>query len=375
LYLEGSDQHRGWFHSSLLESCGTRGRAPYDGVLTHGFVLDEEGRKMSKSVGNVVDPADLMRDYGADILRIWVASSDYSDDLRIGKEIMGSAVDAYRKMRNTLRYLLGALAGFEESERLPTEKMPELERYMLHRVAEIDAAVRDGYQAFDFKGVWRTVADFASLDLSAFYLDIRKDSLYCDHPSAERRRAARTTMEILFDRLTVWIAPVLVFTTEEAWASRHGTAMGGGGFASVHLRTLPETPAGWRNDAHAGTWEKLRDLRRAATGALEVERREKRIGASLEASLTLYLKDDALLAAVKERDLSELFITSEVTVEKGEGPAGAFRLDDAPGVAVAARVSEHAKCQRCWRYTDDVGADARHPNACDRCAAAVEKMA
>ncbi len=375
LYLEGSDQHRGWFHSSLLESCGTRGRAPYDGVLTHGFVLDEEGRKMSKSVGNVVDPADLMRDYGADILRIWVASSDYSDDLRIGKEIMGSAVDAYRKMRNTIRYLLGALSGMTPAERLPANEMPELERYMLHRIAEIDDAVRAGYEAFDFKGVWRAVSDFASLDLSAFYLDIRKDSLYCDPPSAPRRRAARTVMEIVFDRLTVWIAPVLVFTTEEAWASRYGTEMGGGGFASVHLRTLPETPKDWRNEALAATWGNLRDIRRVATGALEIERREKRIGASLEAELTLYLGDDALFAAVKGRDLSELFITSDVAVEKGAGPASAFRLADVASVAVTPRVSDHRKCQRCWRYTDDVGSHAAHPDACARCADAVEAMA
>jgi isoleucyl-tRNA synthetase len=374
LYLEGSDQHRGWFHSSLLESCGTRGRAPYDGVLTHGFVLDEDGRKMSKSVGNVVDPADIMRDYGADILRIWVASSDYSDDLRIGKEILGSAVDAYRKMRNTIRYLLGALSGFTPSERLPVEKMPELERYMLHRVAEIDDAVRAGYKAFDFKGVWRAVFDFATLDLSAFYLDIRKDSLYCDHPSSERRRAARTVMEVLFDRLTVWIAPVLVFTTEEAWASRHGTEIGGGGFASVHLRTLPEAPKGWRDEALAATWERLRDIRRVATGALEVERREKRIGASLEATLKLHLEDDAMFAAVKGRDLAEIFITSDVAVERGEGPAGAFRLPEVAGVAAVPGISDHAKCQRCWRYTDDVGSRSGHPDACARCADAVDAM-
>ena len=182
-------------------------------------------------------------------------------------------------------------------------------------------------------------------------------------------------MEILFDRLTVWIAPVLVFTAEEAWASRHGTDMGGGGFASVHLRTLPETPAGWRDSALAATWETLRDIRRVATGALEVERREKRIGASLEASLTLHLGGDARLAAVKDRDLAELFITSDVTVEKGDGPASAFRLADVAGVAVVPRVSDHEKCQRCWRYTDDVGSNAAHPDACARCADAVEAMA
>ena len=369
LYLEGSDQHRGWFHSSLLESCGTRGRAPYDGVLTHGFVLDEDGRKMSKSLGNVVDPADIMKEYGADILRIWVASSDYSDDLRIGKEIMGSAVDAYRKVRNTIRYLLGALNGFSEQETLPREEMPELERYMLHLVAKLDEEVRAGYDAFDFKGVWRKVFDFCTLDLSAFYLDIRKDSLYCDEPDSDRRCAARTVMNIVFEHLTAWIAPVLVFTMEEAWGHRHGKGAG-----SVHLRLLPEAERGWRDDALAAEWAKLRRIRRVATGAIEVERREKRIGASLEASPTVYLKDDALLAAAKGRDLAELFITADVRVETGDGPAAAFRLDETPGVAVVVAESDHKKCQRCWRYTDDVGSKAHHPDACGRCADAVDRL-
>ncbi len=369
LYLEGSDQHRGWFHSSLLESCGTRGRAPYDGVLTHGFVLDEEGRKMSKSLGNVVDPADIMKEYGADILRIWVASSDYSDDLRIGKEIMGSSVDAYRKIRNTIRYLIGALGGIAEAERLPVEKMPELERYMLHLVAALDDEVRAGYEAFDFKGVWRKVFDFCTLDLSAFYLDIRKDSLYCDHAEEDRRRAARTVMDIVFDHLTAWISPILVFTMEEAWDYRHGKDKG-----SAHLRQLPEAQKAWRDDVLAERWGKLRDIRRAVTGAIEIERREKRIGASLEASPTLYLKDDALVAAIKGVDLAELFISSNVRVETGEGPANAFRLNEAPGVAVVAAESDHKKCQRCWRYTDDVGAVAGHADACGRCADAVDRM-
>jgi isoleucyl-tRNA synthetase len=366
LYLEGSDQHRGWFHSSLLESCGTRGRAPYDGVLTHGFVLDEEGRKMSKSLGNVIDPADLMKEYGADILRIWVASSDYADDLRIGKEIMGSAVDAYRKVRNTIRYLLGALNGFAEAERLPAAKMPELERYMLHRVANLDAEVRGGYEAFDFKGVWRKVFDFVTLDLSAFYLDIRKDSLYCDHPSSDRRRAARTVMDVVFDHLTAWIAPILVFTMEEAWGFRHGAGKG-----SVHLRPLPEAHSGWRDETIAARWGKLRDIRRVVTGALEVERREKRIGASLEAAPTLYLKDRSAIDGV---DLEELFISSEARVEKGDGPANAFRLLEVEGVAVLVAESAHKKCQRCWRYTDDVGVKKDHPDACARCADAVDRM-
>jgi isoleucyl-tRNA synthetase len=369
LYLEGSDQHRGWFHSSLLESCGTRGRAPYDGVLTHGFVLDEDGRKMSKSLGNVVDPADIMKDYGADILRIWVASSDYSDDLRIGKEIIGSSVDAYRKVRNTIRYLLGALKGFEETEKLPCEEMPELERYMLHLVAKLDEEVRKGYEAFDFKGVWRKVFDFCTLDLSAFYLDIRKDSLYCDDPASPRRRAARTVMDVVFEHLTAWISPVLVFTMEEAWGYRHGKGAG-----SVHLRQLPNADPSWRDEAIAARWDELRDIRRVVTGAIEVERREKRIGASLEAIATLYLRDDARLALAKAQDLAELFISSDVTIEKGEGPADAFRLDDVAGVAVIVAESDHRKCQRCWRYVADVGSNAGHPDACARCADAVDRQ-
>jgi isoleucyl-tRNA synthetase len=365
LYLEGSDQHRGWFHSSLLESCGTRGRAPYEGVLTHGFVLDEDGRKMSKSLGNVVDPADLMKEYGADILRIWAASSDYSDDLRIGKEIMGSAVDSYRKVRNTLRYLLGALAGFSEEERLPHAKMPELERYLLDLVARLDEDVRAGYAAFDFKGVWRKVFDFCTLDLSAFYLDIRKDSLYCDAPSSERRRAARTVMDIVFDRLTAWLAPVIVFTAEEAHAAR-------GRDGSVHLRLFPADGATWRDDALAADWAQLRKIRRVATGAIEIDRRDKRIGASLESAPTVYLADKALMAIAQSRDLAELFITADVTLVEGEGPADAFRLDDAPGVAVRTAVSDARKCARCWRYVDDIGVAPAHPDACGRCADVVE---
>ncbi len=367
LYLEGSDQHRGWFQSSLLESCGTRGQAPYKGVLTHGFVLDENGLKMSKSVGNVVDPADIMKTYGADILRIWAASADYADDLRIGKEIIGSAVDAYRKLRNTIRYLLGAVSGYTEEEAVAPADMPELERYILHRLVELDDQVRAGYEAFDFKGVWRQVLDFCTLDLSAFYLDIRKDSLYCDAPATMRRRAARTVMNACLDRLMVWLAPFCIFTMEEAWAERYGEEAG-----SVHLQLFPETPAAWRDDALAQSWSVLRRVRRVVTGALEVERREKRIGSSLEAAPVLYLASDELRSAVSAHDLAELFITSTVTVEAGEGPADAFRLDDVQGVAVTPAASTLAKCARCWRFLPDIGIQPNHPAVCGRCAEAVE---
>ncbi|MEM1194214.1 MAG: isoleucine--tRNA ligase [Pseudomonadota bacterium] len=364
IYLEGSDQHRGWFQSSLLEACGTRGRAPYDNVLTHGFVLDAEGRKMSKSMGNVVDPEKITNQYGADILRIWVASSDYADDLRIGDEIIGSAVDAYRKLRNTLRYLLGALNGFDDGERVATADMPELERYMRHRLAETDAQVRACYEAFDFKGAWRLVFDLCASDLSAFYLDVRKDSLYCDDPSALRRRAARTVMADALDCIIRWLAPVCVFTMEEAFLARYRDAQD----RSVHLETFFEVPDDWHDAALNERWQALRSVRRVITGALEGERREKKIGASLEASPTVYVADAALLAQCQSTDFMELAITSTIRFKAGDGPAGAFRLEDTPGIAVTSTRTTARKCNRCWRYTGDVGDRAGAPDLCGRCA-------
>ncbi|HEX6012530.1 MAG TPA: isoleucine--tRNA ligase, partial [Geminicoccaceae bacterium] len=283
LYLEGSDQHRGWFQSSLLESCGTRGRAPYDSVLTHGFVVDADGRKMSKSLGNVVSPIDLMKTHGADILRLWVVSGDYAEDIRIGKEILDGIGDNYRRLRNTLRYVLGNLAGFAEAERLPRDEMPELERWVLHRLAELDALVRECNRDFDFPRLYGAVHNFCATDLSAFYFDVRKDALYCDPADGVRRRAARTVLDELFRCLTAWLAPVLAFTAEEAWLTRHPDG------GSVHLRTFPEVPAEWRDPELGERWERVRRVRRVITGALELERKEKRIGASLQAAPTVYL--------------------------------------------------------------------------------------
>ncbi|MEL7240507.1 MAG: class I tRNA ligase family protein, partial [Planctomycetota bacterium] len=267
VYCEGSDQHRGWFQSSLLESCGTRGRAPYDHIVTNGFVVDGEGRKMSKSLGNVMAPEEVIKSYGAEIIRIWVASSDYTDDLRISKEIIDSAVDSYRKLRNTLRYLLGALDGFDEAERLAVSEMPELERYVLHLLTEVETEVRAAYDAFDFKRAFRKALDFCSIDLSAFYLDVRKDALYCDRPDDATRRAARTVMDIVLSRVIGWLAPICVFTMEEAWLERYGDDAG-----SIHLTAFPETDAAWRDEDLAARWAELRRVRRVVTGALEVER-------------------------------------------------------------------------------------------------------
>ncbi|MAW81734.1 MAG: isoleucine--tRNA ligase [Parvularcula sp.] len=370
VYCEGSDQHRGWFQSSLLEACGTRGRAPYEHVVTNGFVVDGDGRKMSKSLGNVMAPEEVIKQYGAEIVRIWVASSDYTEDLRISKEIIGSSVDAYRRLRNTLRYLLGALNGFSDAERLDAKDMPELERYVLHRLAVLDEDVRAGYDKFDFKGVWRKVFDFASLELSAFYLDVRKDSLYCDRPDDKRRRAARTVMSEVFDRLVLWLAPICVFTAEEAWLSRYPSDDG-----SVHLALFPETPKSWRDDALGAKWKKIREVRRVVTGALEVERREKRIGASLEAAPIVHVADDALREAYQGLDAAELFITSGAVLSADPAPDGAFRLEGESGVVAVEPVeAEGEKCRRCWRILPEVGVHESHTDLCERCIDAVEAV-
>ncbi|HKY95376.1 MAG TPA: isoleucine--tRNA ligase [Kiloniellales bacterium] len=365
LYLEGSDQHRGWFHSSLLESCGTRGRAPYDAVLTHGFVVDEEGRKMSKSLGNGIDPADVIKESGADILRLWVVASDFSEDLRIGPQILKYQVDAYRRFRNTLRYLLGALSDFDPAERLPFEEMPELERLILHRLASLDLLVRQATEDFDFHAIYRALHDFCAGELSAFYFDVRKDSLYCDRPDDPRRRACRTVLDQVFDCLTAWLAPILCFTAEEAWL-----ASGRAPRESVHLRTYPELSKAWIDPELDARWDRLKAVRRVVTGALELARADKRIGASLQAAPRVWIADPDLLALAQQQDFAEIAITSAVELVAGEGPAEAFRLSDVAGVAVEAVLAEGGKCQRCWRVLPEV-----EDELCHRCTAAVDQLA
>ena len=365
LYLEGSDQHRGWFQSSLLESCATRGRAPYDQVLTHGFVLDEHGRKMSKSAGDAMSPAKIEQQYGADILRIWAASSDYNEDIRVGSEIIGSAVDAYRKLRNTLRYLLGALSGYTDDEAVPHADMPELERYALHRLDAVSGAVREAYEAYDFKAAWRALTEFAAQDLSALHFDVRKDSLYCDAASDPTRRAARTVMAACFDHLVRWMAPICPFTAEEAWLERHPSEREAG---SVHLQRFLDPDPDWRDDALAADWSALRAARRVVTGALEVQRRDKVIGASLEAAVLVHAEGEGLRRALARQDMAELFIVSDAALaEIGKADPEAFRLPEAPGVAVSVGPAPGTKCGRCWRVRRDVGSDA----LCGRCAEVV----
>ncbi|CAN5448496.1 isoleucine--tRNA ligase [soil metagenome] len=369
VYLEGSDQHRGWFHSSLLESCGTRGRAPYDAVITHGFTMAEDGRKMSKSLGNQVFPQDVIKQSGADILRLWVASTDYTEDQRIGPEILKTNVENYRKLRNTLRYILGALGGFAEHERLAQKRMPELERYILHKLHELHGAVTKAYRDYDFKRVCTLLQNFMNSDLSAFYLDIRKDSLYCDPFSSHRRRACRTVMDQLFHCLTTWLAPLLCFTMEEVWTARFP-----GEGSSVHLMPFAKPPDEWQDDALSEKWEMVRAVRRVVTGALEIERQQKKtIGSSLEAAPVIYVTDGDLRDALDGVDLAEMAITSAAALATEAPPADAFTLPDVPGVAVVFHRAEGRKCARSWKISTEIGSDAEFPDITPRDAKAVRE--
>ena len=350
LYLEGSDQHRGWFQSSLLESCGSRGRAPFKAVLTHGFTMDAKGMKMSKSLGNTISPLDLMKEHGADILRLWALSVDFTEDHRIGKEILGGVADQYRKLRNTFRYLLGALDGFGEDEKVGVEAMPELERYMLHLTAELDKKLRHAINDFDFNSYTRLLADFANNDLSAFYFDIRKDVLYCEVNAetgrqTETRRAYRTVLDLLYHALVRWLAPVLVFTSEEVWGTRYPDG------GSVHLLDWPELIAVEADVPFRAKWHDIRFARALASAAIEPMRRDKYIGSSLEADVHLSVSDPKAYEACTSVDMAEICITSTCLVSLG---------DD---MAVAQRTEKH-KCGRCWRYLPEVEDDGE---LCGRC--------
>ncbi|GAB0119526.1 isoleucine--tRNA ligase [Acidisoma sp. 7E03] len=349
LYLEGSDQHRGWFHSSLLEAVGTRGRAPFKAVLTHGFIVDEQGRKMSKSLGNGVEPQDVIDKYGADILRLWVMSSDARDDLSIGPEILKQQGELYRRLRNTLRWLLGSLDGFEDTETLPHTELPELERWVLHRLTELDAELRRAVESHDWTGVYPAIHHFCATDLSAYYFDIRKDALYCDRPDSIRRRAVRTVLDQLHRCLSTWLAPVLVFTAEEAWQTRFGTE------TSVHRQLFPTLPAAWHDTALAEKWARVREVRRLGTTKLEAMRQAGQIGASLQADVTLGFPEgeDRLLS---EADWADALIVSSV------------RFAAAEAVSAEASVAAGEKCARCWRVLPEVDAETK---LCLRCTDAV----
>ncbi len=348
LYLEGSDQHRGWFQSSLLESAGTRGRAPYDEVLTHGFALDPQGKKMSKSLGNTVDPLKVMDESGADILRLWVASTDYFEDVRIGKEILAGTTDAYRKLRNTFRYLLGALDGFSDAEKVPVTEMPELERWVLHRLALLDTELRQAATDYEFNRYTRAIMAFANDDLSAFFFDVRKDVLYCEvGPNAPqgtaKRRAYRTVLDTVFHALVRWMAPILSFTTEEVWRTRFD------GQGSVHLLEWPEIDSDWRDDALAAAFDLTLATRQRVTEAIEPLRREKVIRSSNEARVLIPESQLDVLAQPRT-DLPELFIVAEVAGNQSD--------------TVDVERTDFAKCGRCWRHLPEVKEDE---GLCGRC--------
>jgi isoleucyl-tRNA synthetase len=359
LYLEGSDQHRGWFHSSLLESSGTRGRAPYEAVLTHGFVLDEQGRKMSKSVGNVTSPLKVADQQGIDILRLWVVASDYSEDLKIGPEILKYQADAYRRFRNTLRFVLGNLHDFNESKAVAVADMPELERWVLHRLSEMDELVRTATEVYDFHKIYQSLHNFCAIDLSALYFDVRKDGLYCNPQEGLSGRACRTVLAEVLRCLTTWIAPFLSFTAEEVWQVRKADEAARGVTTSlvpeesVHLAMFPELPAEWRDEALGQKWSSLWDVRRVITGAIEPLRAAKEIGSSLQAKPSVYLSGEKA-ALVEGVDLAELAITSALSVELGEAPSDAFTLDEVEGVAVVVGLASGGKCERCWKILPEV---------------------
>lgn len=370
LYLEGSDQHRGWFQSSLLEAVGSRGAAPYKAVLTHGFILDEKGYKMSKSVGNGKAPVELMQEYGADILRLWVAGSDYTEDIKFGENILKGHVDVYRRLRNTFCYLLGSFDGFDAGQRVAYKDMGSLDRFILHRLAELDESVRACIARFDFQRLIADINNFCARDLSAFYFDICKDALYCDDPAGVKRRAIVTVLDDVFTCLVHWLAPILPFTCEEAWLSYKGLTLEDNS-ESIHLSTLPKLPAQWRDDALAAQWAQIIAVRGVVTGALEPKRADKTIGASLEAAPVVYVADDKLAKALQGINFADVCITSGIAITTASAPAGAFTLADVAGVGVVFAPAGNGKCARCWRYMPDHGSVAEHPDLCGRCAAVV----
>lgn len=421
VYLEGSDQHRGWFQSSLLEACGTRGRAPYKMIITHGFTLDGNGKKMSKSLGNVVSPQEIIEKYGADILRLWVMATDYWEDQRLSQDSIQTAVDSYRKLRNVIRWMLGTLSALRElpdiqkglkdkalnadiaqieafisGDSAQPDIMPELERYMLARLGALEAQIKANYAAYDFKRIVRALLDFANLDLSAFYFDIRKDALYCDAPSSRRRIAALYAIKAIFERFITWLAPLLPFTAEEAWQEYHGTglmaadepAAGGrdkaqakiagaevkaGDKISVHREQFRPVPKDWDNAQLTEKWEAIRRARRVVTGALEEARAAKHIGSSLEAAIEISVNNAALRQALENADMEEICITGPVQLRAGAAKAGAFTLPEIADIAVSWQKAAGKKCARSWRWTSNVGQDAEFPDVSARDAQALRE--
>jgi len=373
LYLEGSDQHRGWFHSSLLTAVGTRGRAPYESVLTHGFVVDAEGKKMSKSLGNVVAPEEVIKKHGAEILRLWVSASDYRDDIRISENILKQLSDAYRRIRNTSRFMLGNLFDFDPSKDLvPYESMPEIDRFALHRLQKLIERTRNAYNTYEFHIIYHALYNYCIVDLSAFYLDILKDRLYTSPPESSGRKSAQTVIYFLLDSLSRIMAPILAFTAEEIWNYMPDPKENA---ESIHLNSLPVVNEAWKDDRLAKSWEQLLEVRGEVTKSLEAARVKKIVGHSLDAVVTLYADDDLYDGLYPyEDDLRSIFIVSKVHLVKGEKPDGAFECHDLPGLAIKVDSAEGDKCERCWVHDISVGADLERPTICNRCQDALTRI-
>jgi len=369
LYLEGSDQHRGWFHSSLLESCGTRGRAPYEAVLTHGFVLDEQGRKMSKSLGNVTSPQEVVSKSGADILRLWVVAADYAEDLRIGPEILKQQSEIYRRLRNTLRYLLGSLKDFSENERVGTEQMPVAERWVLHRLWELDKKVRQCVESYDFHEMFTDLHNFCISDLSGFYFDYRKDVLYCDLPSSVERRAVRTVLDHVFECLVRWLAPIMCFTAEEVWLTRRGEDEN----SSVHLQLFYSIPDEWQNQNVADVINGVRELRKTITGESELKRTEGVLrGSQVQAVVRAPMNYKQLFESAK---LSPLDLAAMSTTSSTSVSVVFFSSEPIMAMTAVIKPENGTECARCWRVLPEVGNIPNHPDLCRRCAEAVDVLA
>ena len=369
LYLEGSDQHRGWFQSSLLVGCGTKGKAPFKKVLTHGFVVDKNGKKESKSLGNVTKPENLIKQYGADVIRLWVVSSDFTDDLRVGQDILKANVESYRKIRNTFRFLLGNLNNFSSKESVDYKDLPELEKYMLHRLSILDQEIKKSYEDYDLKSVFQNLLNFSNLDLSSFYFDIRKDCLYCDSPESNIRKSTRTVLDILFNYLLRWFAPILCFTTEEVKRSRFPDLN-----QSVHEMQFLETNTEWYNEDLFLKWEKIRLIRKVVTGAIELERKEKRIGSSLEANPKIFISNPEYIKLFQNIDLPEVFITSQAEIIFEKAPKGSFSIEEIKDVAVVCGVAQGNKCNRSWKVLPEVGTDKEYPDLSLRDAAVMREI-
>jgi len=359
MYLEGSDQHRGWFHSSLLESCGTRGRAPFESILSHGFVVDGKGRKMSKSIGNVISPDEIINKYGADILRIWVVASDYSEDLKIDNQIINYQIDSYRKIRNTIRFLLGNLNNFSLNDAVELEQMPDLEKYILNKISQMNSELKSLVQKHDYHGIFVKLLNFCTLDLSAFYFDIRKDSLYCDGKDSLKRRSVSTCLHILFDFLSKWFSPIISFTSEEAWQSRHQDNS-----TSILSQTITEKDFTYSNSNLENTFDELKRVRKSVTAALEIKRNEKLIGSSLQAKAIIYIPSE-IKQILSTLDLAEMCIVSCIEIKDiAEKTPSSMNFEE-EDIFVDISLAEGDKCQRCWTILPEVKDNQDH--LCSRC--------